>query len=320
MSQDIYTVIEHLQGQVADISYVMLAAARRLAQDTGGGSVGVLLGFNAQGLTGKLAANKVLYVDNPALSEFNQDAYLRVLARLVDENKPRVILFGNTSIGADLASTLSARLGLPLVNSCQSIGEGNKLISKICGGKIMTACGLPETTTLVTVNPGGYKPEEGQSNSAPQIMQLTAPDLGNLRMTLKQYIEPEAGDVDISKEAILVSVGRGIQNQDNIELAEDLAKALGGYVCASRPIVDQGWLPASRMVGKSGKTVKPKLYLALGVSGAPEHLEGMSDSETIIAVNMDPSAPIFDIAQYGCDIDMFELLEPLIERIENAKG
>jgi len=139
-------------------------------------------------------------------------------------------------------------------------------------------------------------------------------------VTLKEYIEPEAGDVDISKEPILISVGRGIQNEDNIELAEELAGLLGGTVCSSRPIVDQGWLPTSRMVGKSGKSVKPKLYLALGISGAPEHIEGMGESETIVAINMDPNAPIFDIATYGVEIDLFDLIDPLLEKVEEAKG
>jgi electron transfer flavoprotein alpha subunit len=144
--------------------------------------------------------------------------------------------------------------------------------------------------------------------------------LEGLRVTLAQYIEPEAGDVDISKEPILISVGRGIQNEDNIELAEELATALGGVVCSSRPVVDQGWLPTSRMVGKSGQSVKPKLYVAMGISGAPEHVEAITDSEMIIAINTDPNAPIFDIAQYGAEVDMTDLMEVLTELVEDAKG
>ena len=124
--------------------------------------------------------------------------------------------------------------------------------------------------------------------------------------------------MDISKEPILISVGRGVQTEDNIELAEELAEALGGAVCSSRPVVDQGWLPTSRMVGKSGQTVKAKLYLAMGISGAPEHVEAITDSELIVAINTDPTAPIFDVAQYGAQIDMLDLLETLIEQIEEA--
>ncbi len=320
MNQDIYVVVEHLQGRIADISYIMLAVARALVQNTGGEVVAVLLGHEAQGLASNFAADRVIYVDHPALAEFTPDAYQKVLADLIREYEPRAMLFGNTSIGADVASVLSAKLNLPLANSCQNISTEGQLISKICGGKIMTQSELPDSTTLVTIIPGGHKPEEGQGETTPEIISVTAPALDDLRINLKQYIEPEVGDVDISKEPILIAVGRGISNQDNIELAEDLAETIGGVVCASRPVVDQGWLPTARLVGKSGYKVKPKLYLALGISGAPEHVEGMADSEMIIAVNIDPTAPIFDIAQYGVEIDLFDLVDALIVKVEEAKG
>ena len=317
MSQDIYVVIEHLRGQVADISYVMLAAARELAQNTGGKVIGILLGHNGQELAIHLAADRILYLDHPMLAEFASDAYQTVLATLLEEKKPRAVIFGSTTIGADVASVLSARLNLPLVGLCQSFAPGEKYISQICGGKIMAEGTLPGPTALVSMIPGGYKPEQGYSEQAPELTEVAVPPLGDMRVTLKTYIEPEAGDVDIANEAILISVGRGVQTEDNIELAEELAELLNGVVCASRPVVDQGWLPTPRMVGKSGKTVKPKLYLAMGISGAPEHVEGMVDSETIIAVNTDPAAPIFDIATYGAEIDMLDLIEVLIEQIED---
>jgi electron transfer flavoprotein alpha subunit len=177
---------------------------------------------------------------------------------------------------------------------------------------------LPGPTALVTMIPGEYKPEEGQSSQTPDITPMAVPDLGDLRVKLIGYIEPEAGDVDISNESILISIGRGIQTQDNIELAEELAELLGGVVCASRPVVDQGWLPTSRMVGKSGQTVKPKLYIAMGISGAPEHVEGITDSKMIIAINTDPDAPIFEVAQYGIEIDLLDLTETLIEKLEEV--
>ncbi|GAB4535108.1 MAG: electron transfer flavoprotein subunit alpha/FixB family protein [Anaerolineae bacterium] len=320
MNQDIYVLIEHLRGQVADISYVMLAAARVLVGGTGGSVVAMLLGHEAQGLAGDLAADRVLYVDHPALADFTSDAYLATLAPMISQNEPRAVLLGHTSIGSDVASGLSARLGLPLVSQCLTVSQDGKFISQICGGKIMAEGNLPESTTLVTMVPGGYKPEEGQGGSPPEVIPVAAPALEGLRVTLAQYIEPEAGDVDISKEPILVSIGRGIQNEDNIELAQELADALGGVVCSSRPVVDQGWLPASRMVGKSGHKVKPKLYLAMGISGAPEHVEAITDSELIIAINTDPNAPIFNIAKYGATIDMTDLLEVLTERVQQAKG
>ena len=194
------------------------------------------------------------------------------------------------------------------------------LTCQICGGKIMVEGELPGPTALVTMVPGGFKPEQGKSTQPPTMTAGTVTGLEELRVTLKQYIEPEAGDVDISKEPILISVGRGIQNQDNIALAEELAEALNGVVCASRPVVDQNWLPTTRLVGKSGKQVKPKIYLALGISGAPEHVEAITGSDVIIAINTDPTAPIFSIAKYGAVIDLLDLAPVLTEQVRQAKG
>ncbi len=320
MNPDIYVLIEHLRGRVTDMSCVMLGAARPLAGTTGGQVVAVLLGHNAQGLAANLAADQVLYVDHPALAEFTSDAYQRVLASIVSEKQPRAVLLGNTSIGADVASGLSARLNLPLVSSCHSISADGKLTCQICGGKIMAECSLADATTLVTMIPGGCKPEAGRSAHPPQVVPVAAPALDNLRVTLTDYVEPEAGDVDIATVPILVAVGRGIQNKDNLELAQELADALGGAVCASRPVVDQGWLPTSRLVGKSGKYVKPKLFLALGISGAPEHVEGIVDSELILAVNTDPAAPIFAAARHGTTVDLLDLVPLLTEQVRQAKG
>jgi electron transfer flavoprotein alpha subunit len=318
MSQDVFVVIEHLRGQVAEISYVILAAARQLSQITGGSVVAVLLGNNAQGLAKGLAADKVMYVDHTTLAEFTSDAYLMVLNDLIKEQAPRAVIFGHTSIGMDIAGGLSVKLGMPLVSSCRSLGTDGKYVSQICGGKILAKGDLPSPTALVTMIPGGYKPEQGQSAQTAELKTLITPAPEDPRVTLKQYIEPEAGDVDISKETILVAVGRGIQNQDNIDLAKELAGALGGAVCASRPVVDQGWLPIPRLVGKSGKHVKPKIYLALGISGAPEHIEGMGDSDVIIAINTDPNAPIFNVAKYGTTIDLLDLVPRLTDKIRQA--
>ena len=324
MDQDIYVLIEHLKGQVADISYVMLAAARNLVEQSAvpGNVVAVLMGHNNQELALDLPADRVLYVDHPALADFTSDAYQQVLADLIKENKPRLVLCGDTSIGAEVAGGLSVGLGLPLVSYCRRVTADNgtiKFVSQICGGKIMVEGELSGKTTLALMIPGDFKPEHGQSDQPPEISMITPPQLEELRVTLKGYIEPEIDDVDISKEPVLVAVGRGLQNEDDIELAEELAEALGGTICASRPLVDQGWLPTTRLVGKSGKQVNPKLYLAMGISGAPEHSEAITNSDLIVAVNTDPTAPIFDIAQYGIEADMFDLLPVLTEKIMEVK-
>jgi len=316
MNQDIFVIIEHIRGQVSDISYVMLAAARDLADATSGSVVGVLLGSDSVTLANNLAADTILYGDDPALKEFTSDSYKNVLANLIAEREPKAVLMGSTTIGADVAGGLAAKLDKPIVSSCLSLSDG-KIISQICGGKILAESELAETTTFITMIPGGYKPELGQSGSPPEISPFNV-SMADVRVALTQFIEPEKGDVDIANENVLISVGRGIQTEDNIELAEELAELLGGVVCSSRPIVDQGWLPISRMVGKSGQSVKPKLYLALGISGAPEHTEGMGDAEMVVAINIDPGAPIFDIAKYGAEIDLFDLIDYLIEAIEEA--
>lgn len=320
MTQDIFLFIEHIQGQVSDISYIMAAAARDLAKSEGCGVVGILFGSGAEGLKESLAVDKVVYCDHPALAEFSSDAYKRTLISLLDEYTPRAILFGNTTLGADVSSSLAAHSEFPIINSCIKVSDSGSIISQICGGKIMVDSKLADKTTLITVNPGGYKAEEGQSDSSPETISFSPPNLENLKVKLVQYIVPEAGDVDISQEKILIAIGRGIQTEDNIELADELAALLGGEVCASRPVIDQGWLPTSRLVGRSGKKVKPDLYLSLGISGATEHIEAITDSKTIIAINSDPDAPIFDIAQYGIEVDLFDFIDPLLEQIESAKN
>jgi electron transfer flavoprotein alpha subunit len=323
MNQDIFILIEHLRGQVAEISHVMLAAGRSLAQNANGRVIAILLGYNKQGLANELAADQVWYMDHSALADFNPETYQQALEPLLMQHSPRLMLFGDTSIGAEVAGTLSSRLGLPLVSYCHSLQaqDGSlKFVSQVCGGKIMFEGELPAPTALVTMMPGGYKSENGHGAQPPHITLLETQAFTEPHQRLLRYIEPELSDVDISKEAILVAVGRGIQNQENLQHAQELADALGGVVCSSRPVVDQGWLPASRLVGKSGQRVKAKIYLALGISGAPEHVEAITGSETIIAVNTDPRAPIFDVARYGAMLDLLDLLPVLTEAVQQTKG
>jgi electron transfer flavoprotein alpha subunit len=322
MSQDIFVFIEHIRGQVADISFMMLAQARQIADANGGKVVALLAGYKAQGLANDLAANTVLYVDHPSLAEFTGEAYTKAVSGVIKERSPRLVLFGDTSIGVDMAGVLSARLGLPMVSSCQQLsleGETIHFTGQICAGKIMVEGDLPNGTVLVTMLPGKFKAEQGKSTKAPEIITLPVPALGESRVVFKQYLEPESADVDITKQSVLVSVGRGIQQKDNLDLAEELAEALGTVVAASRPVIDQGWLSTARLVGKSGKAVKPKVYLAFGISGAPEHTEGITGSDMIIAVNTDPAAPIFNYAKYGAEVDLLDLLPVLTEKIREAK-
>lgn len=314
MSENILIITEHLQGHVLDITYTMLAGARQLDGQTGGKVIAVLLGYKAQSLTKDFNADKVHSYDRPSLEHFSPEAYLRVIEAEINGEQPRAVLFGHTTIGMDVASGLSTRLCLPLVSQVQRF-SGSNFVSQICGGKIMAEGKLPGPTALITMVPGGYKLEEGQGPT-PYILEKQAPGLEGLRVRLSRYIEPDVSDVDITKESVLVAVGRGLQSEGDLELVERLAHDLHGAVSASRPLVDKGWLSTSRLVGKSGKSVKPKLYLTLGISGAPEHVEAVIDSDLIIAVNTDPNAPIYNIAQYGVVMDMYELIETLSNTLE----
>ncbi len=236
--------------------------------------------------------------------------------------QPRAVLIAATSIGWDVAPLLAARLEAPLAIGCQAVrpdGEGLLVTSSFCGGKMTADCRISASPAILMMMPGSYRPTAETGKGELELRKPTAP-LAAGAIGFEQWIYPEAGDVDITQQDVLVSVGRGIQQQDNIELAEELAQALGGAVSASRPVVDQGWLPATRQVGKSGMTVKPKLYLALGISGAPEHQEGMKGAELVIAVNTDPKAPIFDVAHYGAEVDVLDLIPALTEALAGRKG
>ncbi|RME42503.1 MAG: electron transfer flavoprotein subunit alpha/FixB family protein [Chloroflexi bacterium] len=320
MSHHIFVIAEHLKGKLTDTTFEALGAARTLADAMGGQVVGLLLGHEVDGMAEQMgAADRVLVVDDPALAHFVPEAHLAALEPLLREHQPRLTLFLNTAMGMDLAAALSARLDWPLVAYCNGLRVEDGAVvttSQIYGGKVLAECALADGPGLVSVLAGAFPADAGRAGDPPVVETVTPAALGEGRIRFGQLIEPEAGDVDITRAEIIVAIGRGIQSEDNIEVAEELAEALDGVVAASRPIVDAGWLPRTRQVGKSGLTVKPKLYLALGISGAPEHVEGMKDAELIIAVNTDPNAPIFDVAHYGVVADLFDVADALLEALE----
>jgi electron transfer flavoprotein alpha subunit len=320
MPNDILILAEHLKGNLADITFEMVGQAKALAADWGGKAVAVLLGSSARPLAESIGADAVLYVDDPALAEFNPEAYGRVLTALIQERAPRLVMLGNTSVGMDLAAGLSVTTGLPLVAYVNGlVADGGALVatSQIYGGKIQAEA-VPEGEACLVSCLAGAFPADAGKGSVP-VEQIASPvSLADLRVKFVKLVEPEAGDVDITQQPVLVSIGRGIGGPENLELAQELAEALGCAVSASRPVTDAGWLPKTRQVGKSGLAVKPKVYLAFGISGAPEHLEGMRGAETIIAVNTDPKAPIFDVAHYGATCDILDLMPALAEKVKSG--
>lgn len=324
MANHIAVVVEQLEGRLAEISFEMLGRGRALARASGGDLVALLLGHGVEPLVGELgAADRVLLCQDPALAHYTPDAYNRVLAGLLKGLGPRVTLVANTATGMDLAAGLSVGLGLPLVAYCRDARfEDGRLVavSQLYGGKMLAEAEVEGETAIVSMLPGASPAEAGKQGGRPAVEEVPPPvPLEGLRVRFRKLIMPEAGDVDITKEGILVSVGRGIQSRDNIPLVQELAEALGGTLSASRPIVDNGWLPKTRQVGKSGMSVRPRLYVAVGISGAPEHIEGMKDAGLIVAINTDRAAPIFNVAHYGVVSDLFDVLPLLTEKIKASR-
>jgi len=230
---------------------------------------------------------------------------------------PDIIALGHTAVGMELAPFISEKINAPLATDIVKIEDvdGKIHVHKyVFSNKLLAEFELKENQTyVITIRQGEFKEEVDEKSGKIEERTFTPPD--SLSKRFLEYVEPEEVGVDISKAEIIVSVGRGIEDEGNIELAEELAEILNGVVAGSRPVIDSGWLPKERQVGISGKTVKPKLYLALGISGAFQHIVGMKDSDLIIAINRDPEAPIFQVAHYGVVGDIFDVVPELIERL-----
>jgi len=324
MSGNIWVLAEHWRGKVSDVTFELLVLGKELAGALGCELQAVLLGHGAKGLAAELgAAKSVLCVDHPALAEPNPEAFAAALAALITERKPRAVLVPLSNVAADVLGIVPAKLGIPLANFCKDVAVADGSLRATClvyGGKMETTVSVAAAPAVLGILPGSRASADGKVAGSPAVEDVSVQLPAQFRVAFEKYVEPEAGDIDITQQSVLVSVGRGIQTQDNIELAEELAGLLGGAVSASRPVIDQGWLPLTRQVGKSGATVKPKLYLAAGISGAPEHVEGMKGADTILAINQDAQAPIFAVAHYGIVGDVVEMLPLITEAVKAKKG
>jgi electron transfer flavoprotein alpha subunit len=316
MANDILVLADHLRGELSDVTAELVGKAKELAGATGGQAVVALLG--APDLAGRISgADTVLTVDHPTLTDYTPEAWEKTLLSIVNERQPRLVLIANTTIGMDLGAGLSASWGAPLVAyTTQLEADGSDIVAtaQVYGGKLLAEVALSGDKGICTVVAGSFPAAAG--GGSPSTESVAPPDgLDSLKTSFLTMVEPEGGDVDITAAELLVSVGRGIGSQDNLEEVQELADALGAPLSASRPITDAGWLPKTRQVGKSGLKVKPKVYLTFGISGAPEHLEGMRDAELIIACNTDEAAPIFDVAHYGTTVDLFDLVPAITDKV-----
>jgi electron transfer flavoprotein alpha subunit len=316
MANDILVLADHLRGQLSDTTLELVGKAKELAGATGGQAVVAVLG--APDLAGQITgADAVLTVDHPALADYTPEAWEQALLHIVNERQPRLVLIANSTIGMDLGAGLSAAWGAPLVAYTVRLEpDGSDIVAtaQVYGGKLLAEVALTGERGICTVVAGSFPAAAG--GGSPAVESVAPPaGLDALRTSFLTMIEPEGGDVDITAAEILVSVGRGIGSQDNLDEVQELADALGAPLSASRPVTDAGWLPKTRQVGKSGLKVKPKVYLTFGISGAPEHMEGMRDAELIIACNTDENAPIFDVAHYGTTVDLFDLVPALSDKV-----
>ena len=324
MAGNVWVVAESWRGAVSDASHESLALGRSLADALGVSLEAILLGHGSSGLAGSLApADGVLSVEHPTLADASGLQASRAIAALASERSPAAILVPATNLSWDLLGLLPARLHAPLINFCRAVevvGGVLQVHALLYGGKMTVTVAAGPGPVVLGILPGAATAVPHPGASAPTVEQVAVDLPSDPGVRLLEYEEPDAGDVDVTQQEVLIGVGRGISSEANLEVAEDLAHQLGGAVCGSRPVIDQGWLPLSRQVGKSGATVKPRLYVAAGISGAPEHVEGMRDAETIIAVNTDAGAPIFSVAHYGIVDDATDVLEALAEAVRKRKG
>ena len=312
----VYVFAQQVDNEISGIALELLGKGKELAAKLETEVTAVLIGYNVKGLADKLAeygADKVILVDDPELETYRTEPYAHALASVIEKYKPEIVLVGATAIGRDLGPTVSARVQTGLTADCTVLEFGGNTIATI-------AC--PDNRPqMATVRPG--------------VMQKIAPIAGakavieeynpgftpnNKYVTIKEVVKAVSDTVDIMDAKILVSGGRGVGSAENFKILEDLAEVLGGTVSCSRAVVDAGWKPQDLQVGQTGKTVRPQVYFAIGISGAIQHVAGMEESDLIVAINKDETAPIFDVADYGIVGDLNKIVPALTEQLKAAKA
>lgn len=327
--KDIWVFIETDGGKAASVGLELLNPAAQLAHKTGQQAVAVILGKDnaaAEQEAAAYGADKILSVEDPAYEHYTTDAFAYGMVKLVEQYKPSILMIGATIIGRDFGPRVSCRVKTGLTADCTSLDiDENGVMGwtrPAFGGNLMATILCPDHRPQIgTVRPGVFKKSAPVALRAEIIREKLHVPAEQIRTQLLKVIQEAAGAlVDLESAEIIVSGGRGVGGPEGFEPIQALAKVLGATVGASRAAVDSGWIPHSHQVGQTGKTVGPKLYIACGISGAIQHLAGMSSSDVIVAINKDPDAPIFDIADYGVVGDLFQILPALTNEIKKARG
>ncbi len=326
MSSGILVFIEHRDGVANKASLESITAGQSLSSQLQQPVTAVVLGSDVSGLAQQIASydiQKVVHATNSKLADYTPDGYADAMEKVVRQLEPALVLMTHTYLVRDFAPKLAARFGKALISDCirANVNDGNVgFTRRIFLGKLdADVFSDGEAPVFATFQSGAFRADQAGKGSGAPIDTLEVA-IGDVRMTPEPPFQEVKQAVDLTKTDVIVAVGRGIKSKDNLVLAEKLAEVLGGDLAASRPICDAEWLPIDRQIGSSGQTVAPKLYIALGISGAIQHLVGMKNSGTIVAINKDPEAPIFDIADYGIVGDLFEAVPVLTEEIKKIKG
>lgn len=320
----ILVVMEVRAGKLGAINWEALAASQKLAALTGGAVSAAVLGAATEAAGAEIAAKgaaRVVRVEHNLLERYTSDGFTAALKQLIDKEQPAYVVFPHTYQVRDFAPALATRCGQVLIGDVIAIGDGPVFTRQLMQGKLSGEFKhAGGGTCFVSVQAGAFR--AGEAAAAAGSVETFTPELDAAQIRTKpgEPFRESKQTVDLGSAPLIVSVGRGIKEADNLPLVEALATALGAEMAASRPICDAGWLPMERQVGSSGQTVAPKLYLAVGISGAIQHLVGMKGSQCVVAINKDPEAPIFEVADYGIVGDLFEVVPALTEAVKSAKG
>jgi len=324
---DILIVLEESNGQIHRMGLESIAAGQRLSDEMGLTAGALVLGGNADGLAdqaSKYQLGEVLKVNDALLESYSADGYSEAVKQIIDQENPTYVLFGHTYQVRDYVPRLSAKLNKPFLvdNIAIRVENGQPIFTKQMFNAKLSADVEANGSGpfLVSFQSAAFSMDAAAAGSASIRESTVQLDTAMIRTKSEPPFQEEAGGVDLTSADIIVSIGRGIGKEENIPLAVELSKALGGELAASRPVVDSGWLPSAHQIGSSGQSVSPKLYLALGISGAIQHVVGMKGSKNIVTINKDPDAPIFEISDYGVVADILEIIPKLTEAIQALKN